>query len=95
MTVSVVPSNISGGAQVGTYNASVSIGANGQGFTIPVTLSVTREGADAAGDFGLKELLLPFSVKGKGTVSLYWAIAAPGGTAAYKVRAVARALADA
>lgn len=62
-----------------------------------VALSVTRDGAAAAGDFGIKELLRPFAVKGNGTVSMYWDIAAPRGTAAYKVRAVARSgqLADA
>lgn len=62
-----------------------------------VVLSVTRDGADAAGDFGIKDLSRPFSVKGNGTVSMYWDIAAPRGTAAYKVRAVARSgqLADA
>ncbi len=62
-----------------------------------VALSVTREGGDAAGDFGIKDLSRPFSVKGNGTVSIYWDITAPRGTAAYKVRAVARSgqLADA
>ena len=62
-----------------------------------VTLSITLDGADAAGSFKAGEVRLPFSVKPNGTASVYWDIEAPRGTAAYKVRAVARSgrLADA
>lgn len=62
-----------------------------------VTLSVTRDGEPAHGDFGLQTLVQPFAVKPNGTLALYWDTTAPRGTAAYKVRAVARAgrLADA
>ena len=62
-----------------------------------VALSVTLDGAAAQDKFGLKELSRAFTVKPNGTVSLYWEIEAPRGTAAYKVRAVARSgsLADA
>ncbi len=56
-----------------------------------VTLSITQAGAEAQDKFGVKELSRPFTVKPDGTVSLYWDIQAPRGTAAYKVRAVARA----
>lgn len=56
-----------------------------------VKLSLTREGEDALAGFGVKDGSLPFTVKGGGTVPLYWDIKAPSGTAAYKVRAVARA----
>ena len=54
-------------------------------------LSVTSDGAAAENRFALKELSKPFTVKAGGTVSLYWEITAPAGTAVYKVRAVARA----
>ncbi len=62
-----------------------------------VELALTLDGRDAHDSFGIQELSRPFTVKGKGTAALYWDIAAPRGTAAYKVRAVARAgqLADA
>ncbi|MDD2806082.1 MAG: MG2 domain-containing protein [Elusimicrobiales bacterium] len=62
-----------------------------------VALSVTRDGQNAHGDFGLGALSQPFTVKPNGTVALYWETVAPRGTGAYKVRAVARAgrLADA
>jgi len=62
-----------------------------------VLLSLTRDGENALNTFGIKEAVRPFAVKGSGTVSVYWDIAAPSGTGAYKVRAVARAgqLADA
>ena len=62
-----------------------------------VTLSVTRDGEAAQDKFGLKQPARNFSAKPNGTVSVYWDIEAPRGTAAYKVRAVARAgaLADA
>lgn len=62
-----------------------------------VALSVTLDGAAAQDKFGLKDLSRPFTVKPNGTVSLYWEMEAPRGTASYKVRAVARAgaLADA
>ncbi|OGR75380.1 MAG: hypothetical protein A2X32_12730 [Elusimicrobia bacterium GWC2_64_44] len=62
-----------------------------------VTLSVARDGLPAHGDFGLKALAQPFTVKPNGTLALYWDTLAPRGTGAYKVRAVARAgrLADA
>ena len=54
-------------------------------------LTVTRDGLAAEEKFALKELSKPFTVKAGGTVSLYWEISAPAGTAVYKVRAVARA----
>ena len=62
-----------------------------------VTLSVTLDGKDALAAFGAGEPSRRFTVKGGGTGSVYWDIAAPRGTGAYKVRAVARAgrLADA
>lgn len=56
-----------------------------------VALSVTLDGAAAREKFGLKDLSRAFTVKPNGTVSLYWEMEAPRGTAAYKVRAVARA----
>ena len=62
-----------------------------------VTLAITLDGEDAAGRFKAGEARLPFTVKPHGTASVYWEIEAPRGTAAYKVRAVARSgrLADA
>ncbi len=62
-----------------------------------VTLSITLDGADAAGTFGVKDLRRAFSVKPGGTASVQWEVEAPRGTAAYKARAVARSgrLADA
>ncbi|MDD5208051.1 MAG: MG2 domain-containing protein [Elusimicrobiales bacterium] len=62
-----------------------------------VSLSVTLDGEAAHDKFGLKDLSRPFTVKPNGTMSVYWEMLAPRGTAAYKVRAVARAgaLADA
>lgn len=61
------------------------------------TLSVTLDGEPAVEKFGLQGLARKFSVKPNGTVAVYWDMQAPRGTAAYKVRAVARAgaLADA
>jgi uncharacterized protein YfaS (alpha-2-macroglobulin family) len=56
-----------------------------------VDLSLTLDGQDALDSFGVKTPAQPFTVKGKGTVSLAWDIKAPAGTGAYKVRAVARA----
>ncbi|MEK7720932.1 MAG: MG2 domain-containing protein, partial [Elusimicrobiota bacterium] len=60
-------------------------------------LSVTLDGGQAQEKFGIKEPARNFSVKPNGTVSVYWDMEAPRGTAVYKVRAVARAgeLADA
>ena len=62
-----------------------------------VALSVTLDGKAAQEKFGLRDLSRAFTVKPNGTVSVYWEMEAPRGTAAYKVRAVARAgaLADA
>ncbi len=62
-----------------------------------VTLSVSSGGEEASAGLGLKELKRSFTVKAGGSEALYWDAAAPYGTAAYKVRAVARAgaLADA
>ena len=54
-------------------------------------LSVTRDGSPAGDKFALKDLSKSFTVKASGTVPLYWDITAPTGTAAYKVRVVARA----
>jgi len=54
-------------------------------------LSVTLDGTSAEDNFALKDLSKPFTVKAGGTVSLYWDITAPLGTAVYKVRSVARA----
>ena len=56
-----------------------------------VVLSVTLDGSPAEEKFALKGLSKPFTVKAAGTTPLYWEIKAPSGTAAYKVRAVARA----
>lgn len=55
------------------------------------SLSVTRDGGSAGENFALKDPVKAFTVKAGGTVSLYWDITAPSGTAVYKVRAVARA----
>ncbi len=62
-----------------------------------VSILVTRDGEDAGGDFGIRTPSKAFSVKAGGTEAVYWEMAAPRGTSAYKVRAVARAgrLADA
>ncbi|MCX5785875.1 MAG: MG2 domain-containing protein [Elusimicrobia bacterium] len=62
-----------------------------------VALSVTKEGDSAESSFALTELSKPFTVKAHGTTPVYWDIAAPLGTGAYKVRAIARsgALSDA
>ncbi|MDO8804639.1 MAG: MG2 domain-containing protein [Elusimicrobiota bacterium] len=67
------------------------------GLSGELALSVTLDGEAAHEKFGIKELSRSFTVKPSGTVSVYWEIEAPRGTAAYKVRAVARAgaLADA
>ncbi|MBI4803058.1 MAG: hypothetical protein HY796_11095 [Elusimicrobia bacterium] len=55
-----------------------------------VEVSITKDG-DPAGDiFSLKELSKPFTVKAHGTAPVYWDVMAPKGTAAYKVRAIAR-----
>jgi len=56
-----------------------------------VSLSVTRDGAEAHGDFGVSELSRPFTVKPKGTVPVYWEITAPRAPAAYQARVIARA----
>ena len=60
-------------------------------LTGTVSLSVLRDGAAAHGDFGLKDLSRPFTVKAKGTVPVYWDITAPRAPAAYKARVIARA----
>jgi uncharacterized protein YfaS (alpha-2-macroglobulin family) len=62
-----------------------------------VTLSVTRDGEDAAAAFKAGKAARAFTVKPNGTASVAWDIEAPRGSAAYKVRAVARSgqLADA
>ncbi len=60
-------------------------------FSGEVQLSLTSGGEDALASFGIKETTRPFTVKGGGTVSLYWDMAAPTGAGAFKVRAVARA----
>ncbi|KAF0126092.1 MAG: Large extracellular alpha-helical protein [Elusimicrobia bacterium] len=54
-------------------------------------LSVTRDGADAAGELGLKDLTRSFSVKKDGSASMKWPVKAPLSTGLYKVRLVARA----
>jgi len=56
-----------------------------------VSLTLTRDGADALDSFGVKGAPLPFIVKGGGTTALYWEMTAPPGAGVYKVRAVARA----
>ncbi|MBU2573783.1 MAG: hypothetical protein KKH28_06900, partial [Elusimicrobia bacterium] len=56
-----------------------------------VTVSITKDGYPAGDSFGLKEPAKPFTVKAHGAAPLYWDVTAPKGTAAYKVRAIARA----
>ena len=56
-----------------------------------VALLITLDGNPAQEGFGVKEPSRAFSIKPNGTVPVYWDIEAPRGTAAYKIRAVARA----
>ena len=67
------------------------------GLSGEAAVSITKEGDPAEGSFALTELLKPFTVKAHGTTPVYWDIAAPLGTGAYKVRAIVRsgALSDA
>ncbi|HBE89278.1 MAG TPA: hypothetical protein DDW67_09095 [Elusimicrobia bacterium] len=54
-------------------------------------LSVTRDGADAAEELGLRDLSRPFSVKRDASASMRWPVKAPRKTGFYKVRLTARA----
>ncbi|HAH33089.1 MAG TPA: hypothetical protein DCL44_12325 [Elusimicrobia bacterium] len=56
-----------------------------------VAVSVTKDGDPVESAFALTDLSKPFTVKAHGTTPVYWDIAAPLGTGAYKVRAIVRA----
>ncbi|HBA60692.1 MAG TPA: hypothetical protein DCZ92_07710, partial [Elusimicrobia bacterium] len=56
-----------------------------------VTIEITLDGKDAADAFSLTGPVKNFTLKPGGSVPLRWPVTAPRGTAAYKVRVIARA----